>query len=118
LDISGVDSAQLPLALVIGALVNGASWQSGPAGPKHHSDPFLPQSSWRTARASCDRRTERGDPVQRPTQLNFVVPPTAIPKASALFQISSGGNLLVATPLQIVDASPALFTVNNRNRAG
>src|ERR1700693_1820931 len=47
-----------------------------------------------------------------PTQLNFVVPPSSIPDASALLQISSGGNLLLATPLQIVDASPALFTVN------
>jgi hypothetical protein len=33
LDISGVDSAQLPLAPAIGALVNGASWQAGPPGP-------------------------------------------------------------------------------------
>ena len=28
-------------------------------------------------------------------------------------QILSGGNLLLSTPLQIVDASPALFTVNS-----
>ena len=33
LDISGVDSAQLPLVPAIGALVNGASWQAGPVGP-------------------------------------------------------------------------------------
>ena len=36
LDISGVDSAQLPLVPAMGALVNGASWQAGPAGPISH----------------------------------------------------------------------------------
>jgi len=112
LDISGVDSAQLPLALAIGALVNGASWQPGPAGPNTILTLFY-------------RSPPGAQPLQvlidgqsaeilynGPTQLNFVIPPTAIPKANALLQISSSGNLLVATPLQIVDASPALFTVN------
>jgi uncharacterized protein (TIGR03437 family) len=112
LDIGGVDSAQLPLALVIGALVNGASWQSDPAGPNTILTLFY-------------RSPPGAQPLQvlidgqsveilynGPTQLNFVIPPTAIPKANALLQISSGGNLLLATPLEIVDASPALFTVN------
>ena len=112
LDISGVDSAQLPLVLSIGALVNGASWQPGPAGPNTILTLFI--------------RSLPGAPPMRvmidgqaaellysdPTQLNFVVPSTAVAKASALLQVSSGGNLLLATPLQIVDASPALFTVN------
>ena len=112
LDISRVDSAQLPLALAIGALVNGASWQAGPAGPNTILTLFY-------------RSPPGAQPVQAlidgqsveilynsPKQLNVVVPPTAIPKASALLQVSSGDNLLLATPLQIVDASPALFTVN------
>jgi uncharacterized protein (TIGR03437 family) len=112
LDISRVDSAQLSLALAIGALVNGASWQSGPAGPNtiltlfYRSPPAI-----QPLRVLIDGQTveilDNG-----PKQLNFVVPPTAIPKANALLQIFSGGSLLGATPLQIVDASPALFTVN------
>jgi uncharacterized protein (TIGR03437 family) len=111
-DISGVDSAQLPLGPATGALVNGASWQAGPAGPNtiltlfYRSLPGAPP-----LRLLID-----GQSVEilynGPTQLNFVVPPTAIPNASGLLQISSGGNLVLATPLQIVDASPALFTVN------
>ena len=112
LDISGVDSAQLPLALAIGALVNGASWQAGPAGPNTILTLFYRSPpGTQPLEVLID-----GQSVEilynGPTQLNFLVPPTAIPKASALLQISSGGNLLVATPLQIVDASPALFTVN------
>ena len=112
LDIRGVDSAQLPLTLAIGALVNGASWQTGPAGPNTILTFFyrgLPSAQ--PVRVLID-----GQSVEvlysGLTQLNFVIPPTAIPKPSALLQISSGGNLLLATPLQIVDASPALFTVN------
>ena len=112
MDISGVDSAQLPLALAIGSLVNGASWQSGPVGPNtiltlfYRSPPGV-----QSLQVLIDGQ---GAEIlySGPTQLNFVIPPTAIPKASALLQISSSGNLLVATPLQIVDASPALFTVN------
>ncbi len=112
LDISGVDSAQLPLALAIGALVNGASWQAGPAGPNTILTLFYRSPpGTQPLEVLID-----GHSVEilynGPTQLNFLVPPTAIPKAGALLQISSGGNLLVATPLQIVDASPALFTVN------
>jgi uncharacterized protein (TIGR03437 family) len=112
LDISGVDSAQLPLALATGALVNGASWQSGPAGPNtiltlfYRSPPGVQPLQVLIDGQSIEIL------YSGPTQLNFVVPPTAISKAIALLQISSGGNVLVATPLQIVDASPALFTVN------
>jgi uncharacterized protein (TIGR03437 family) len=112
LDISGVDSALLPLVPAIGALVNGASWQAGPAGPNtiltlfYHSLPGA--QPWQVL---ID-----GQSVELlysgPTQLNFVVPPSAVPEASASLQISKGGNLMLATPLQIVDASPALFTVN------
>jgi hypothetical protein len=112
LDIRGVDSAQLPLALAIGALVNGASWQSGPAGPNTILTLFYRSPPG----AQASRVLIDGQSVEilynGPTQLNFVIPPTAIPKANALLQISSGGNLLLATPLEIVDASPALFTVN------
>ncbi len=112
LDISGVDSAQSPLVLAIGALVNGASWQAGPAGPNTILTLFYRNfPGAQPLRVLID-----GQSVEilynGPTQLNFVIPPTAIPNASALLQISSGGNLLLATPLQIVDASPTLFTVN------
>jgi uncharacterized protein (TIGR03437 family) len=113
LDISGVDSAQLPLVPSIGALVNGASWQAGPAGPNtiltffHRS---LPGAS--PLRVLID-----GQSVELlysgPTQLNFVVPPSAVPEVAASLQISSGGgNLVLTTTLQVVDATPALFTVN------
>ena len=111
LDISGVDSAQLPLELATGAVVNGASWQVGPAGPNtiltlvDHgllgTPPFQVLIGGQSAEILYSGLT-----------LNFVVPPTAIPHTSALLQISSGGNLLLATPMQIVDASPALFTVS------
>jgi uncharacterized protein (TIGR03437 family) len=112
LDISGVDSAQLPLVLSIGALVNGASWQAGPAAPNTILTLFfrsLPGAQ--PLRVLIDGQTAELL-YSDPSQLNFVVPPTAAAKASALLQVSSGGNLLLATPLQIVDVSPALFTVN------
>jgi uncharacterized protein (TIGR03437 family) len=112
LDICGVDFAQLPLVPAIGALVNGASWQAGPAGPNTILTFFyrgFPGAQ--PLRVLLD-----GQSVEvlynGPTQLNFLVPPSVIPNASALLQISSGGNLLLATPLQIADASPALFTVD------
>jgi uncharacterized protein (TIGR03437 family) len=112
LDISRVDSAQLPLTLADGALVNGASWQSGPAGPNTILTLFYRSPPG----AQPLRVLIDGQNVEvlynGPTQLNFVVPPTMMPKANALLQISSGGNLLVAMPLQIVDSSPALFTVD------
>ncbi len=92
--------------------LNGASWQAGPAGPNTILTFFyrgLPDAQ--PLRVLID-----GQSVEilydGPTQLNFSVPPTAIPQTSALLQILSGGNLLLATPLQIVDASPALFTAN------
>jgi len=111
-DISGVDSAQLPLVAAIGALVNSGSWQAGPAGPNtiltffYHSFPGAQPLSVLIDGQSAEILYDG------PTQLNFSVPPDAIPQTSALLQILSGGNLLLATPLQIVDASPALFTVN------
>jgi uncharacterized protein (TIGR03437 family) len=111
-DISGVDSAQLPLVAAIGALVNSASWQTGPASPNtfltffHHSLPAAQPLSVLIDGQSAEILYDG------PTQLNFSVPPSAIPQASALLQILCGGNLLLATPLQIVDASPALFTAN------
>jgi uncharacterized protein (TIGR03437 family) len=111
-DISGVDSAQLPLRPSIGALVNGASWQAGSAGPNTILTFFyraLPGAQ--SLRVLIDGQSAE-ILYNGPTQLNFVVPPTAILNANALLQISSGGNLLLATPLQIVDASPALFTVD------
>jgi len=111
-DISGVDSAQLPLRPSIGALVNGASWQAGSAGPNTILTFFyrgLPGAQ--SLRVLIDGQSAE-ILYNGPAQLNFVVPPTAILNASALLQISSGGNLLLATPLQIVDASPALFTVD------
>lgn len=112
LDIRGVDSAQLPLVLAIGALVNGASWQAGPAGP----NTILTLFYRGVPGAPALRVLIDGQSVEvlynGPTQLNFVIPPTAIPQTSPLLQISSGGNILLATPLQIVDASPALFTAN------
>jgi uncharacterized protein (TIGR03437 family) len=112
LEIRGVDSAQLPLVLAIGALVNGASWQAGPAGPNTILTLFYRS----VPGAQPVRVLIDGQSVEvlysGPTQLNFVVPPTAIPEANAFLQISSGGNLLLATPMQIVDASPALFTAN------
>jgi uncharacterized protein (TIGR03437 family) len=92
--------------------VNGASWEAGPAGPNTILTLFyrgLPTTQ--PLHGLID-----GQSVEllynNPTQLNFVVSPTAVANANALLQISSGGNLLLATPLQIVDASPALFTVN------
>jgi uncharacterized protein (TIGR03437 family) len=112
LDISGVDSAQLLLVPAIGALVNSANWQAGPVGPNtiltffHQS---LPDAQ--PLRVLIDGQSAE-ILYDGPTQLNFTVPPTAIPQASAWLQILSGGNLWVATPLQIVDASPALFTAN------
>jgi uncharacterized protein (TIGR03437 family) len=112
LDISGVDSAQLPLALGIGTLVNGASWLAGPAGPNTILTLFyrrLPGTD--LLRVLIDGQSAE-IVYNGPTQLNFVVPSNATPKASALLQISIGGNLLLATPLQIVDASPTLFTAN------
>jgi len=111
-DISGVDSAQLPLRPSIGALVNGASWQAGSAGPNTILTFFyrgLPGAQ--SLRVLIDGQSAE-ILYNGPTQLDFVVPPTAILNANALLQISSGGNLLLATPLQIVDASPALFTVD------
>ena len=112
LDISGVDFAQLPLAPAIGAVVNSASYQAGPPGPNTILSFFF-------------RNFPGAQPLQvlidgvsaevlynGPTQLNFVVPPTTNPNAGAALQISSGGNLLLATPLQIADASPGLFTAN------
>jgi hypothetical protein len=111
LDISGVDSAQLPLVLAIGAVVNSASWQAGPAGPNTILTLFyggLPGAQ--PLRVLIDGQT--AEILYNGSTLNFVVPPTAIPKASALLQVLSGGNLLLATPLQIVDASPSLFTAN------
>jgi uncharacterized protein (TIGR03437 family) len=111
LDISRVDSAQVPLELSSGAVVNGASWQVGPAGPNTilsliyqvlpGAPPFQVLIGGQSAEILDNGRT-----------LNFVVPPTTIPNTSALLQISSGGNLLLAAPLQIADASPALFTVS------
>ena len=112
LDIGGVDSVQLPLVPGIGALVNGASWQAGPAGPNTILTLFyrgLPGTQ--SLRVLIDGQNAEVL-YSGPTQLNVVVPPTAIAKANALLQISSGGNLLLATPFQIVDASPALFAVN------
>jgi uncharacterized protein (TIGR03437 family) len=111
LDISGVDFAQLPLVPAIGAVVNSASYQSGPAGPNtivtffYHNLPGA-----QPLRALIDRLSVE-ILYDGPAQLNFVVPPTAIPNSIASLQISSGGNLLLATPLQIADVSPALFTV-------
>lgn len=111
-DISGVDSAQLPLGPAIGALVNGASWEAGPVGPNtiltlfYRSLPGVQPLGVLIDGQSAELLYNGS------TQLNFVVPPSAVPNATALLQISSGGNLLLATPLQIVDASPALFTVN------
>ncbi len=112
LDIRGVESAQLPFAPAIGALVNGASWQAGPAGPNTILTFFyrsLPGTQ--PLRGLIDGQSTE-ILYNGPTQLNFVVPATAIPSASPLLQILSGGNLLLATPLQIVDASPSLFTAN------
>lgn len=112
LDISGVDFAQLPLVPAIGALVNGASWQAGPAGPNTILTFFYRNfPGAQPLRVLIDGRSVE-ILYNGPTQLNFVVPPTAIPNASASLQISSGGNLLLATPLQIADAWPALFTVH------
>lgn len=111
-DIGGVESAQSPLVPAIGALVNSASWQAGPAGP----NTILTFSYRNFPGAQPLRVLIDGRSVEvlynGPTQVNFVVPPTAIPNASADLQIASGGNLVLATPLQIADASPALFTVN------
>ena len=112
MDISGVDSAQLPFVPAIGDLVNSASWQAGPAAPNTILTFFYRNFPG----AQLLRVLIDGLSVEilynGPTQLNFLVPPTAIPNASASLQISSGGNLLLATPLQIADAAPALFTVN------
>ena len=112
LDITGVDSARLRLAPSIGSLVNGASWQVGPIAPNTILTLFygnLP--GVQPLQALID-----GQSVEvlynGPTQLNFVVPPTAVLQTSVLLQISSAGNLLLSTPQQIVNASPALFTVN------
>lgn len=111
-DISGVDSAGLPLAPAIGALLNSASWQAGPAAPNTiltffdngvaGSQPLRVSIGGQNAEILYGGRT----------QLNFVVPPNAVPAAIASLEISSGGDILLATPLQIADASPALFTVN------
>jgi uncharacterized protein (TIGR03437 family) len=111
-DISGVDSAELPLAPEIGALVNSASWQSGPAGPNTILTFFysgLPGTQSVSVLIGGQRATIL---YGGRTQLNFVVPSTALPQARALLEISNGGDILLATPLQIVDASPALFTAN------
>ena len=111
-DISGVDLAQLPLVPAIGAVVNTASYQAGPPGP----NTILTFFYGNFPAAQPVRVLIDGVIVEilynGPTQLNFVVPPTAIPNASASLQISSGSSLLFATPLQIADASPALFTAN------
>jgi uncharacterized protein (TIGR03437 family) len=111
-DISGVDFAQLPLVPAIGAVVNSASYQAGPPGPNTILTFFYRNfPGAQPLRVLID-----GVSVEilynGPTQLNFVIPPTATPNASASLQISSGGNLLLATPLQIADASPALFTAS------
>lgn len=112
LDISGVDFAQLPLVPAIGALVNSASYQAGPPSPNTILTFFyrdLPGAQ--PLRVLIDGRSVE-ILYDGPFQLNFVVPPTAIPNASASLQISSAGNLLLATPLQIADASPSLFTAS------
>ena len=112
LDISGVASAQLPLVPAIGALVNSASWQAGPVGPNtiltffYYALPDAPP-----LRVLIDGQSAE-ILYDGPAQLIFSVPPTAIPQSSASLQVLSGGNLLLSTPLQIVDASPALFTVS------
>ncbi len=111
-DISGVDSAELPLAPAIGAVVNSASWKTGPASP----NTILTFSYNGLPGAQPLHVMIGGQSAQilynGPKQLNFVVPSTAILQPSALLQISSGGDILLATSLRIIDASPALFTAN------
>jgi uncharacterized protein (TIGR03437 family) len=102
----------LPLVPAIGALVNSASWQDGPPGPNTILTFFYRNFPGAQPLSVLIDGLSVEILYNGPTQLNFVVPPTAIPNASASLQISSGGNLVLATPLQIADASPALFTVN------
>jgi uncharacterized protein (TIGR03437 family) len=111
-DISGVDSAELPLQPAIGALVNSASWQAGPAGPNTILTFFYNGLSGGQPLSVSIGGESAAILYSGPKQLNFVVPSTAIVQASALLEISSGNDILLATPLQIVDASPALFTAN------
>ncbi len=111
-DISGVDFAQLQLLPASGAVVNSASFQAGPAGPNAILTFFYPDfPGAQPLRVLIDGLSAE-ILYNAPTQLNFVVPPTAIPNSSAALQISSGGNLLLATLLPIADASPGLFTAN------
>jgi hypothetical protein len=112
LDINGVDSAQLQLEPAIGALVNSASYQAGPAGPNTILTFFYRSFAGAQPLHVLIDGLSAEILYNGPAQLNFVVPSTAIPNASASLLISSGGNLLLATPLQIVDASPALFTAS------
>jgi len=83
-DISGVDSAQFPLGPSTGALVNGASWQAGPAGPNTILTLFyrsLPGAQ--PLRVLIDGQSAELL-YNGPTQLNFVVPPSAIPSERIL----------------------------------
>ncbi len=111
-DINGVDSAELPLTPAIDALVNGASWQAAPFGPNTIVTFFYRALAGAPPPTVMIDGHSLGVLYNSPTQLNFVTPFTAQPAANALLQILSAGDLLLATPLQIVDASPALFTVN------
>jgi uncharacterized protein (TIGR03437 family) len=109
LDIRGADSSGTPLSSNL-AILNGASFLVGAAGPNTILSLFDAQLK------SDPSITVSIDAVQAEvlyrgaSQINFVVPPGIVPKTGARLNLSRGGDILRSTLIDIVDASPALFT--------
>jgi uncharacterized protein (TIGR03437 family) len=108
-DIRGVDSAETPLNPHLGIL-NGASFLAGAAGPNTILSLFDAQLNG-DAKVTASIDGVNAEVLYAGTsQINFVVPPGVSPKTGARLNLLRGQDLLRTSLIDIVDASPALFT--------
>lgn len=109
LDIRGADSSETPVNPKLGIL-NGASFLAGAASPNTILSLFDAQLNGDPGvRVSIDG-IDAEVLYAGASQVNFVVPPGVIPKTGARLDLLRGHVLLGTTFIDIVDASPALFT--------
>jgi uncharacterized protein (TIGR03437 family) len=109
LEIRGADSSEIPISSNL-AVLNGASFLAGAAGPNTILSLFDAQlKSDPSITVSIDG--VRAEVIYAgASQINFVVPPGILPKTGARLDVRRGSDLLRTTSIDIADASPALFT--------
>jgi uncharacterized protein (TIGR03437 family) len=109
LDIRGADSSAMALKQGVGIL-NGASFLAGPVSPNTIVSLFDAQLNGDPSITVSIDGVNAQVLNAGASQINFVVPPGAIPRTGARLNVLRGQDLLRTMLIDIAEASPALFT--------